>query len=225
MTRVVEKLPHISFKNHGKSGWTASRMATNIEDQGIERADIYSIFFGTNDWNASFPIGSLVDYKNNTGNKTLYGSYKTIVNKTRTLNPQAKIILITPMQRVDFVHFKNFQNNAKGSYADRNGHFLSEYADAIKTIAAAENFGLVDLYYKSGMKLEDMVKFKRLKDPKTGQYKNYKYPNFIGIPFNPATDEYPYPVEAIKLTYDGLHPSDKGMKIIARMLVKEMKNY
>ena len=65
----------------------------------------------------------------------------------------------------------------------------------------------------------------RLKDPQTNSYKNYPYPEFIGIPFNPAADEYPYPVEAIDITYDGLHPSDKGYDIIAGMLVKIMKKY
>jgi lysophospholipase L1-like esterase len=68
-----------------------------------------------------------------------------------------------------------------------------------------------------------MIKFKHLKDPKTGQYKNYKYPDYIDVPFNPETDEYPYPVESIDMTYDGLHPSDKGNKVIAKMVVKAMK--
>jgi lysophospholipase L1-like esterase len=47
----------------------------------------------------------------------------------------------------------------------------------------------------------------------------------VNVPFNPETDEYPYPVEAIDMTYDGLHPSDKGYEVIARMLVKILKRY
>jgi lysophospholipase L1-like esterase len=84
---------------------------------------------------------------------------------------------------------------------------------------------VVDLYHKSGMTLNNLVKFKRLKDPQTGAYKNYPYPDFINVPFNPDTDEYPYPTESINMTYDGLHPSDKGYEIITRMLVKIMKKY
>ena len=75
------------------------------------------------------------------------------------------------------------------------------------------------------MTLEKLVKYKRLKDPQTGLYKNYSYPAFIDIPFNPETDEYPYPPGAIDMTYDGLHPSDKGYTIIANMLVRVMKKY
>jgi lysophospholipase L1-like esterase len=75
------------------------------------------------------------------------------------------------------------------------------------------------------MMLNNLVKFKRLKDPQTGAYKNYPYPDFINIPFNPDTDEYPYPVESVDMTYDGLHPSDKGYEVITKMLVKIMKKY
>ena len=75
------------------------------------------------------------------------------------------------------------------------------------------------------MTLNNLVKYKRLKDPQTGNYKNYPYPDFITIPFNPEGDEYPYPTDAIGMTYDGLHPSDKGYKKIAAMLVKIMKKY
>ena len=35
----------------------------------------------------------------------------------------------------------------------------------------------------------------------------------------PQTDEYPYPTGAIDITYDGLHPSDKGNEIIASKIV------
>ena len=73
------------------------------------------------------------------------------------------------------------------------------------------------------MTLENLVKFKRLKDPATGTYKNYSYPAFIDIPFNPETDEYPYPPEAVDMTYDGLHPSDKGYAVISRMVADVMK--
>jgi lysophospholipase L1-like esterase len=62
-----------------------------------------------------------------------------------------------------------------------------------------------------------------LKNPVDGAYKNFKYPDFIGIPFNPNTDEYPYPMKSINVTYDGLHPSDKGYKKIASSLIDIFK--
>ena len=225
MTRVVEKLPDIHYINQGHNGWTSEGIASEIEKLGLVKADVYSIFLGTNDWWRGRPVGAFSDYEKNTGNGTVYGSFRIIINKLRMLNNNAKIILITPMQRADFVYINDMKNTAYGSYKEKNGQMLSQFADAVNTIGKYEHFQVVDLYNKSGMKVKNLVKFKRLKDPVTGQYKNYRYPQYIGIPFNPATDEYPYPVDAIDVTYDGLHPSDKGYAIIARMLIEIMKNY
>jgi len=148
-----------------------------------------------------------------------------IFNKLRSLNKHASILLITPMQRVDFVYINDMKNNAWGSYKDKNGQSLEAFAVAIKAIAKYEHFDCIDLYHKKGMALKNLVNYKRLKDPVTGQYKNYRYPEFIGIPFNPATDEYPYPVGARNVTFDGLHPSDKGFAMIADKLVPLLKRY
>jgi lysophospholipase L1-like esterase len=225
MTRVVEKLPGVHYTNQGHNGWTAGDIAGKIEMIGLTKADVYSVFLGTNDWWQGRPIGTLADYQNNTGNNTVFGSYRIIINKLRSINKEATIILITPMQRVDFVYRADMKNNAYGSYKDKNGQSLAQFAEAIIMIANYEHFTVVDLYNNSEISLKNLVKFKRLKDPQTGRYKNYPYPSFIGVPFNPETDEYPYPAEAIDMTYDGLHPSDKGYTIIANMLVKIMKKY
>jgi lysophospholipase L1-like esterase len=127
------------------------------------------------------------------------------------------------MQRSDFVYINNVKNNAWGSYREKNGFSLEQFADAVDSIAHFEHFKVADLYHKRGMAVKNLVKYKRLKDPQTGVYKNYPWPDYIGIPYNPDTDEYPYPVDAIDITYDGLHPSDKGNAMIAGMLIKIMK--
>ena len=223
MTRVVKKMPDIHYSNQGHNGWTAVKIATEIENLGLTKADVYSIFLGTNDWWAGKPLGNLQDYQNNTGIQTVYGAFRIIINKIRNLNERAKIILITPMQRVDFVYISNYQNNAYGSYKEKNGQLLEQFAAAILSIAEYEHFPVIDLFHQKGMGLSDLVKFKRLKNPKTGEYHNYSYPGFIDIPFNPDTDEYPYPAESIAITYDGLHPSDKGYTMIADTLIKILK--
>jgi lysophospholipase L1-like esterase len=223
MTRVVEKLPYITFTNKGRNGWTSGDIAGKIETLELTKADVYSVFLGTNDWWRGRLLGTMDDYKNNTGNNTVFGSFRLIINKLKTLNKKARIILITPMQRGDFVYINNVKNTAYGSYKEKNGQSLAQFADAILTIGNYEKLDVVDLYNKSGMTSENMVKFKRLKDPATGSYKNYPYPDFIDIPYNAESDEYPYPVEAIEMTYDGLHPSDKGYDIIASMLIDVLK--
>jgi lysophospholipase L1-like esterase len=223
LTRVVEQLPYLHYINQGHNGWTSGGIAQNIDSLGLVKAEIYSIFLGTNDWWGGRPLGTLADYKANKGNATVYASFRIIINKIHELNPEAKIILITPMQRGDFVYLFDHNNNAYGSYKAKNGQFLEAFANAVDSIGAFEQIPVVDLYHNSSLSVRNMVKFKRLKDSSTGKYNNYPYPQWESSLFNPKTDEYPYPPEAINMAYDGLHPSDKGNAIIAKNLVKVLK--
>lgn len=223
MTRVKEAIPEISFVNQGHNGWTSSGIAKEIDHLGLTKADIYSVFLGTNDWWSGIPIGTFSDYERNTGNSSIYGSFKIITDKIKKLNPDAKIVFITPMQRTDFVYLTDKNNNAWGCYKPKNGQSLESVANAILDIGKREGIKVLDLYHQKKMHVKDLVAFKRLKDSSTGLYKNYTYPEYINIPFSP-NDEYPYPQEAIKVTYDGLHPSDKGYQIIAKELVKVLKS-
>ncbi|HTF18670.1 MAG TPA: SGNH/GDSL hydrolase family protein [Chryseolinea sp.] len=220
MSLISERHPDISFVNKGFNGWTSGGVASKIETLGLEKADVYTVFLGTNDWWQGRPIGNLNDYKNNTGDATINGAFRIIVNKLRSLNNQARIILITPLQRGDFVYISDMKNNAFGSYRAKGGQTLQQVARAIADIGLYEKIPVVDLYTDSGITLDNMVAFKRLKDPNSGLLRDYKYPDYVGVSFNPETDEYPYPKEAINMTYDGLHPSDKGYLVIADMLEK-----
>ncbi len=223
LTMVVEALPHIGFINEGYNGWTAGDIAREIDSLDLVQADVYSVFLGTNDWWHGRRIGTMDDYKNNNGNNTFFGSYRLIINKLRSLNRNSRIILMTPMQRSDFVYINDQRNNAYGSYKKKNGQSLAQFAEAIIMIGEYEKLSVVDLYNKSGMTQDNLVKYKRLKDPATGTYKNFKYPEFLNVPFNPESDEYPFPPDAIDMTYDGLHPSDKGYAVISKMLINEFE--
>lgn len=223
MTQLTEKFPHVQYINQGHNGWTAVNIADKIETLGLVKADVYTVFLGTNDWWRGNVIGTLDDYKQNTGTATVCGSFRIIIDKLKQLNKKAKILLMTPLQRGDFVYLNDFKNNAYGSYQKKNGQYLEQFADAVLSIGKHENIPVVDLYHDSGINQENMINFKRLKDSKTGDYKEYKYPDYVGISFNPETDEYPYPVEAINMTYDGLHPSDKGNLAITELLIAKWK--
>lgn len=225
LSRVTDQLSDVTYINKGYNGWTSGGIAAEIENLGLVSADVYTIFLGTNDWWQGRPLGSLQDYKDNKGNETVYGSFRIIINKIRNLNPQAKILLITPLQRADFVYISDSHNLAHGSYKANKGQRLEDFAKAVIAIARYEHIPVADLYHLRALQAGSMVKFKRLKDPQTGDYRNYSFKEAIGIPFNPETDEYPYPVEAMNTTYDGLHPSDKGNAIIAASLTKLFKKH
>ncbi len=97
-------------------------------------------------------------------------------------------------------------------------------AEAIIDIGRHEHLKVIDLYHEKRLAIPKLVYFKRVRDPEpAGAYRNYSYPEYINIPFDPARDEYPYPPEAMEMTYDGLHPSDQGCAVVAKKLVKAMK--
>lgn len=223
MTQVVEKIPGMKFINKGFNGWTALRIATDIEKLGLPQADVYTVFLGTNDWWHGKPLGTMDDYTHDTGPSTIHGAFRVIINKLRSLNSKASIVLITPMKRVDFVYINNPRNNAYGSYREKNGLQLEAVSNAIVAIAKQEGIHVVDLFHTKGLDHKQLVNYKRLKDPSTGQYRNYTYPDYIDVPYDPLKDEYPYPVDAINVTYDGLHPSDKGYSIISASLLKTFR--
>jgi hypothetical protein len=114
LTRTVEGFPGLQYINKGYNGWTSGDIARHIDDLGLVKADFYTILLGTNDWWQGRNVGTLADYKNKRGNNSLYGSYRIIIDKIRSLNATAKIVLIAPMQRTDFVYINDLHNNAFG---------------------------------------------------------------------------------------------------------------
>ena len=223
LTQITEHFPRVEYINQGHNGWTAIKIAESLDKLGLVKADVYTVFLGTNDWWQGRPLGTLADYEQNTGSATVNGAFRLITDKLKHLNRKARIILITPMQRGDFVYINNPKNNAYGSYKPKKDQTLEQVANAVLEIGELEKIPVVDLYHKSGMNADNMVHFKRLKDPATGEYRDYTYPDYTTVPFDPEKDEYPYPKAAIHMTYDGLHPSNKGNEIIARMLVEQWK--
>src|SRR6478735_4781641 len=75
LSRVTAGLPNVHYINQGHNGWKSTDIATHIEDLGLIKADVYSVFLGTNDWWGGRPIGTMDDYKKATGTNTVYGSF------------------------------------------------------------------------------------------------------------------------------------------------------
>ena len=126
---MTEKLPYLHCNNQGRNGWTIQRFARMIDSLDIPVGDIYTVFLGTNDWWHGVPVGSPDDYRRGTGDSTVYGSFRVLMNKLRNLNPAALTVLITPMPRADFVYINNYKNNAWGSYKAKEGQTLEQVAD------------------------------------------------------------------------------------------------
>ena len=138
MTIVTEKLPYVHYINQGHNGWTSGGIAEQIEKLGLMKADVYSVFRGTNDWWQGRPLGFFADYQNNAGNGTVNGSFRIIINKLRNLNPSAKIILITPMQRTDFVYINDAKKMLTDLTKKRKGKRWNSLPTLLTVLGAAK---------------------------------------------------------------------------------------
>ena len=86
-------------------------------------------------------IGAIGDTEFDT--TTFYGGYRSIIERILTAKPTARMLLITPLQRnKDDYNSWNTKNPA--------GHFLKEYADAVKELGKMYSLPVVDLFAESG---------------------------------------------------------------------------
>lgn len=215
LPRIQNELPFpTELINLGKNG---SQTKDWIKD-AFPAGDIYLILLGTNDWwSSARPIGTARDYLFRTEG-TILGNLGAIVSHIKMVAPGAKIFLCNPVERGDFVYILDYTNNAKGSYEPRNGRELKQISDAIFAEARESGVINVNTHDLCGISCYNAVKFKRcLVD---GKVLDLPYPNYTVIPFDPENELYPYPSEAIDMTYDGLHPSDKGAQAIAEVIAR-----
>lgn len=216
LSRTCRFFSNLQVNNIGINGSTTNDWIT-VE---LPEADVYTILLGTNDWHAGIPLGSDSDFTEQRKG-TILGNLSVILANIRGKNPEAQIVVMNPVERGDFVYLLDPLNNAHGSYAEDQGRWLADVAEGIYTVCRAHGIEAVNLHDLCGFTPENVVKFKRVKT-KEG-YRNLPYPDYVGLPINYEEDEYPYPVEAANLTYDGLHPSDIGNQVIAEIFAAALE--
>ena len=216
LSRIKDKVPELCLNNIGINGSTF----TDWIRQPIPEADLYTVLLGTNDWHQRIPMGSEDSF---TGRRpgTILGHLGILLDHIRAAAQEAAIIVGNPVERADFVYLLDPENHAQGSYAPENGLRLSELATAILNCCALEQVPTVNCHDLSGFTQENVVRFKRVRQGDS--IRDLPYPDYVGIPFSPAEDPYPYPPEAAGMTYDGLHPSDEGCAILADLFAQKIR--
>ena len=131
---VLQDLSGVKVNNLGVAGTamahnTDKSFVTRYEDVP-ETSDIIIIFGGSNDFQFNTTIGNLGD----TSEYNLYGSMNIMYNGLRKRCPNAEIIFVTPIHRID------------DDYPNAINLYLVQYVDAVKTFANAANCRCIDLY-------------------------------------------------------------------------------
>ena len=138
--RVRDVLEFDAFVNRGINGGVIGQ-----QPGSIEKADWYTIEHGINDWGHSTKVGTLDDYAKGTKNGTFAANYRILIDRIRTLNPAAKIILCTPRRGFGFGKYLPASSNDA-----KNGIRLEEYVVIVRQIAAYEHFEVADFFANCG---------------------------------------------------------------------------
>ena len=215
LARILEKVPGLRLNNIGINGSTFRDWIA----QPIPEADLYTVLLGTNDWHHGIPMGSEQDFSNREAG-TILGTLGILLDHIRKAAPQARILVGNPVERSDFVCLWDPENNAPGSYAPEHGRTLAALSSAILRCCETEQIPTVDCHGLSGFTPANAVRFKRVR--RGDRVEDLPYPDYIGIPFRPGEDPYPYPPEAAWMTYDGLHPTDEGNEILANLFAERI---
>lgn len=139
--RVMDILKFDGFVNAALNGSTIAAQAA----ADLPKADYYTIELGINDWGHSTPIGTIEEYRAAAKTRTFYASYRKLIDRIRSKNANAMIILCTPRKGYGFGKYL-----PSSSGEAKNGIYLREYAEAVRTIAAEEGFVVADFYANCG---------------------------------------------------------------------------
>lgn len=186
----------------------------------IPAADLYTILLGTNDWHQGIPLGTTQAFDAKQEG-TILGNLAILIDHVRRANPSANLLVMNPVERGDFVCISNALNNAHGSDTPDGGQYLADIAHGIYVACRRVGVPVLDLHTQSGFSVETAVRFKRVKTPEG--YQDLPYPAYRRCAVDFAHDAYPYPPEAANMTYDGLHPSDKGNQRLAELLAARLR--
>lgn len=145
--RVVMKAFTFSdYVNEGVSGWTMKQYAQALQngDKTLPASDIYTIAYGINDWGQSIPVGTIEDFKNNTGVNTFAGALRIIIDKIYDKNINAFIFIMTPRKAYNFSNFL-----PANWYDSKNGIYLKEYTEVLIECANWYSLPVIDIFNKS----------------------------------------------------------------------------
>ena len=235
MTRTVEKIPQLSYKNMGHSGLTFGSTQNNTT-YPLEKVDVYTVLFGTNDWDQDINLGTISDFQAKAYNGTILGDFGGLIERLLQIDADAikKLIVMTPTERGFYsrslsISFDGSTNNKESYHSSETpnkiGLYLSDIAKGIVQCCEQAKIRYVDLNTKSYISAKNAVHGGYVyKDSAKTEQVFVSNPDYLQyVKDNETLAIRMYQQDCIYTTYDGLHPSDLGFEIISRLLAEEMR--
>ena len=182
---------------------------------------IWVIELGTNDWGhetQATAIGNKSDYVNKTGNSTVYGALRTIVDYILPdidTKQAPHVIMLTPMDRGAYSNNSeaswrpcsfSYDNNGDIVFTENyKGHTINDYAEAIRWVCKREGFVCIDF----------------LENPICSRKYFNKALSFSSCVMRGDTL---VPEVYQDIYSDNLHPTDKGDRMMGQFILEKTKH-
>ena len=139
-SRVMNVIKFTEYTNQAVNGGTLESALDKVIP-----ADYYTIEHGINDWGQGVDPGTFDDYLNDTRNGTFAATYRQLIDKIYSVNPDARIVLCTPRKGYGYKGFLPAH-----WYDLCKGHHLEDYADIVRQVARHEGIPLADFFDECG---------------------------------------------------------------------------
>jgi lysophospholipase L1-like esterase len=141
----------MKHSNYGVGGSTVVDTLSTYQKLDFTDVSLVTIGFGVNDARTSVPLGRIGSYMDTSHDtSTFYGAYRTLLDKIYTDNPECRVILLTPLQRLFVTNFGCDTENA-------NGCKLIDFVDAIIEIGQMYATPVCDMYRNSGLNQKNLA--------------------------------------------------------------------
>lgn len=148
--QTIEKRYGLVCTNYGAAGHTIVGDYSTLMALDYSDVVLVTIAYGVNDARTSVPLGAV----NDTDGTTFAGALNNILRKIYTDNPECRVLVLAPLQRLYVSDFGIATENA-------NGNYLIDFVNMCKKVAEKRSTLCVDMYRDSGINQTNLSYYTR----------------------------------------------------------------
>ena len=137
---AIERRYGLVATNYGKGGHTLVGDYSTLASMDYSDVALVTIAYGVNDARTSVPLGTV----NSTDVTTFAGAMNQLLRKIYTDNPECRVVILTPIQRL-------YVSDFGIGTANSNGNYLVDFVDMCKKVAAKRSTKCIDMYRDCGI--------------------------------------------------------------------------
>lgn len=137
---AIENRYGLAATNYGAAGHTLVQDYASLAAKDYSDVALVTISYGCNDARTNVPLGTV----NSTDVTTFAGALNQLLRKIYTNNPECRVIVLTPIQRL-------YVSDFGIGTANSNGNYLIDFVDMCKKVAAKRSTKCIDMYRDCGI--------------------------------------------------------------------------